>query len=355
MHARYPLLLIVLAVALIAGCDSDGLSEDDPVQTARAVYIANQGNFGDANGSVSVYDPEAGTVSQAALTSFNSILQSLALDDGRLYVAANTGGRVDVFATSGLTQSAQLTGLTGPRYIAVRGDKAFVTDQPPFGSTRPSQVRVIDPSVAAPNVADSIAVSGTVDGIAVAGDRVYAALGAFGSSTRVAAINAAQNTLAEEINVGCAARYLTADRQNEVFVLCTDAAEAVVLDGATGTERARIALPDTAETLFSIGQPAYYAAPAQELYVTTDSGIIRLDTEANVVTAVLDAPTDPAPTAIAYDAGRESLYLGRTPAPPAGFTQRGSVTVHNRQGTPVDTFEVGVAPAYIDLQPPATP
>ena len=350
MRIRFSLVLLVCLPLGLIGCDSSGLDETDPDPSARAVYVANQGNFGDGNGSVSVYDPTDGTVDPAAISSLASIVQSLALDSGDLFVVANTGGRVDVFTTPGLSQTAQLTGFTGPRYVATSGDRAYVTDQPPFGSSRPSQVRVIDRSSDTPVVTDSIAVSGTADGITAAGDRVYAAIGAFGSSTRVAAINATDNSLIDEIDVGCASRYVVADSDDEVFVLCADAPEAVVLDGTTGAEQSRIALPDTAETLFSIGQPASYSAPAQELYVTTDTGIARINTAGNVLDTFLTAGTSVAPTAVAYDAGREALYVGRTPPPPAGFTQQGTITIHDRTGTATDTVQVGVAPAYIALQ-----
>jgi hypothetical protein len=350
MRIRSSLVILVLLTIGLVACDSSGLDDADPDPAAQAVYVANQGNFGDGNGSVSVYDPANGTVDPAAVSSLNSIVQSLAVDDGALFVVANTGGRVDVFATPGLSQTAQLTGFSGPRYVTTSGDRAFVTDQPPFGSSRPSQVRVIDRSGDTPVVTDSIAVSGTADGITAAGDRVYAAIGAFGSSTRVAAINATDQSLINEIDVGCASRYVVADRDDEVFVLCSDTPEAVVLDGATGQERARIALPDTTETLFGIGQPASYSASAQELYVTTDTGIARINTAGNVLDTFLASDRAVAPTAVAYDAGREALYVGRTPPPPAGFTQQGTVTIHDRTGTATDTVQVGVAPAYIALQ-----
>jgi hypothetical protein len=344
---RLRLLLAALLLplgAVLAGCDTAGDSGSAPAPET-AVYVSNQGNFGDGNGSVTRYDPTDETTRTAALDGLNSIVQSLALRDTSLLVMANTGPRIDAFSTEGLSPIAQFTAVNSPRYAAFTGPStAYVTDQSPFGSSLAPAVRILD--LDASSVVGSIRVSGTPEGITVADNRAYAALGAFGDTTLVAAIDLSDNVLDREIDIDCAAREVVADGDGDVFALCGNAAEAVVLDAASGSVETRLALPDTAETTFGVGHAAYYAAEAEELYVPTDSGILRVDTGANAVDAMIDVGLSGPPGAVGYDAERQTLYVARV----AGFTASGTVTLHARDGAQTGSFTAGIAPTDIVIQ-----
>lgn len=339
-------LPFLLFGVLLPGCDLAGSGPGTPAPNVTGVYVANQGNFGDGNGSVTAYDPSTGQLRPAAISGLGSIVQGIALRDTSLLVTANSAARVDVFSTDGPTQTAQITDLTSPRYAAFAGPTtALVTDQSFSGS---SSVRVLDLSGAQPRVSSTLSVPGSPEGIALAGNRAYAALGAFGDTTLVAAIDVDQRRLDREIDVGCSARDVAADETGDVFVLCSDAAEAVVLDAPTGTVKSRLSLPDTAETVFGVGTPAAYATGAQELYVATDTGVLRIDTESNAVDATVDVGLSSPPGAVAYDAPRQELYVAR-PAP-SPFTARGTVTIHDRGGTQTGSFPAGIAPTDIDFR-----
>ena len=54
------------------------LSIDSIAQSSSLnVFVGNQGNFGDTNGSVSVYDPVTNTVSQDVVPGINTLIQSM--------------------------------------------------------------------------------------------------------------------------------------------------------------------------------------------------------------------------------------------------------------------------------------
>ena len=335
--------LPVLLGAGLVGCDLVGDVGTDTPDVA-GVYVGNQGNFSEGNGSVSVYDPTTGERQPEAISGLGSIVQGLAVRDTSLLVTANSAARVDVFSTNGPTQTAQLTDVTSPRYAAFDGPStAYLTDQSFAG---PAAVQVLDLAGPQPRVTSTIEVSGSPEGIAVSEGQAYAALGAFGDTTLVAAIDTRQNTLQDEIDVGCTARDVAADDTGDVFVLCTDAAEAVILGGATGTVASRLPLPDTAETVFGVGDPSAYSPGARELYVATDSGVLRIDTESNTVETTVDVGLSAPPGAVGYDASRQELYVAR----PAGFTERGTVTIHERDGTQTGSFQAGIAPTDIAFQ-----
>lgn len=336
-------LTIVLGVSL-TGCDLVSDNEDSDSTATTGVYVANQGNFGDGNGSVTVFDPETQETRPSAVSNLGSTVQGIAVRDTSLLVMANSAARLDVFSTDGPTQTGQVTDLSGPRYAAfTTPSTAYVTDQSLAG---PSAVHVVDLSGSSPQVTSSISVSGLPDGITVTGDRAYAALGGFSDTTLVAALDASDNTLVREIDIGCYSRAIAADGDGDVFALCSDAAEAVVLDGASGEVETRLSLPDTAATAFGIGYPVSYSAGAEELYVTTDTGIIPIDTQSNTVADPVDVGLSSAPGAVAYNAARQELYVARVPS----FTERGTVTIHDRDGEQTGAFDAGIAPTYVDVR-----
>ncbi|PSQ97921.1 MAG: hypothetical protein BRD55_00515 [Bacteroidetes bacterium SW_9_63_38] len=340
-------LLPLLPLGLV-GCDLAGLDDSGP-SPADGVYVANQGNFGDGNGSVTVYDPADQTAQPEAISGLGSIVQGVALRDTSLLVMANTGARVDLFSTNGPTQTGQVTGFNSPRYATFTDETtAYITDQSPFGSSASPAVRILNVNGAQSQVVDSIPVSGNPEGIAVSEptDRAFAALGAFGASTLVAVLNTSQNTLDREVDIGCAPRDVVADNDGDVFALCSDAASAVILDAGSGTVDTTLALPDTAESASGVGDPASYDADSEELYIASDSGIIRVNTASNTVEATVNVGLSRTPGAVGYDSGDGVLYVARL-NPSSPFTSAGTVTIHERDGTQMGSFGAGIAPTYI--------
>lgn len=342
---RSTLLALVITVTLaLAACDLLGGEDDsDPSVATAGVYVANQGNFTEGNGSVTIFDPETEQVQPTAVSNLNSIVQGIAVRDTSLLVLANSAARIDVFSTEGPTQTAQLTDLTGPRYATFVGTStAFVTDQSFEGT---SALQAVDLSGNQPQLASRLPVEGTPEGITAVGDQIFASLGAFGDTTLVATVGAGEESI-ENIDIGCASRFVVADRDGDVFALCSDAAEAVILDGGTGGIETRLSLPDTAETVSNIGQPASFAPEPEELYVATDSGILRIDTAGNTVATTVDVDASSPIGAVAYDDLREELYVAQVPS----FTERGTVTIHARSGEQTGSFQAGIVPAHIDFR-----
>lgn len=337
------LFALILAAGL-AGCDLLGTNDDGPSPVTSGVYVANQGNFGDGNGSVSLYNPDSETTTQSAIGDLNSIVQSLALQSDRLFLTANTGGRLDVFDATDQTQVGQLSNFEGPRYLTFpTDDTALLTDQSFSGS---SSVHVLDIGSDSSTLEASVDVPGTPEGITHTGEQIYAALGGFSDTTLVATFDASAPSSVETIDVGCAPRFVLADRQNEVFAVCSDAPEVVVLNGSTGEEQTRLDLPGTPSTA-GPGQTAFFAPNAEELYVVVgEDRLTRINTSSNSVATTL-GPLDGDPIgAVGYDAVRQELYVGHVPS----FTESGTVTIHERDGTQTGSFQAGIAPAYIDFR-----
>lgn len=346
LNLRRSFLIILLTLSVVAvGCDSGGV--DDEPEEASAVFVANQGNFGDGNGSVSTYDPATDMAQPAAVppAQLGSTVQGAFLTEERYYVVANTGRRLDVFDRETLQRVGQTDMLfANPRYVLVEGETAYVTDQV-FGGT--SSVAVLDLSGEAIALRERIEVSGSPEGLARAGDRLFVGLGAFDASDRVAIIDAEQGALIEEVDIGCSARFVLADRQGEVFALCTDTGEAVILDGLSGDELARLDLGGAVSTN-GPGQDGYYTSETEELYaVVGQNTVVRINTANNAVAGTVGPLSGTPISAVAYDAERQTLYLGRTEPAPAGFTERGTVTLHRRDGEQTGRFETGIAPTYI--------
>ena len=338
---RY-LVLLILPLLLVA-CDSN---DPAPEPGASAVLVANQGNFSDGDGSVTAYDPETGTATER-IGGLASIVQSVELSGDRLFVTANSGGRVEVrSARSG--ERLGLVEVESPRYVASAGpNKAYVTS---LLYDRPSEVVVFDPSTQ--EVAGTVEVGGFAEGIAVTNGRAYVAIGAFGASTEVVVLDIETDEVAERIDVGCVApRFVLADGDGEVWIFCAgspeDDGEIVVLDGASGDEVARLAVGGRVLTA-GPGQDAFFAPDAQEMYVVKDEAtVLRFDAAANALRDELDLGGAPI-GAVAYDARTERLYVGRAD-PDNPYTAAGAVTIHDRAGAEVGRFDAGVLPSHIVL------
>src|SRR4051812_13429578 len=71
------------------------------LSNAKKVYIVNEGNLGSINSSVSLYDPETGSVIEDFYYSQNNshlgdVTQSMSFNNGRYYIVVNNSNKIVV-------------------------------------------------------------------------------------------------------------------------------------------------------------------------------------------------------------------------------------------------------------------
>lgn len=353
-------LLVCASLVLLpftAGCELLG-GNDEKDAAPAGVLVANQGNFTQGNGSVTAYDPETGQVDAGVISGLGAIIQSIHLSGGRIYVVANTGDRIDVFDADTYEQVGQIGGLVSPRYMVDGpGGRAYVTNQyGAAGSFTGGSVSVLD--LASNTKRKDIPVADNPEGLALAGNRLYVTHHVFGNGRTISVIDVETEAVVDTIDVDCdGPRAIFADREGDVFVFCTgktlydDAFNVIgetnaavrVLDGETGAILKRIEIDGRIGTP-APGQDAFYASGSNEIYAVKDEHtVLRFDTARNVLAGQIGPLEGGTIGAVAYDAASEVLYVAHVPS----FTERGTVTLHDRGGALVGSFTAGVVPSHI--------
>ncbi len=363
-------LCFFLALGL-AGCDLFGDDDDDGPVPATGVIVGNSGNFADQDGSVTVFDPATQNASTVDLEV--AFVNSLAMHDGLLYVVDNTAadgaGRITLFDSEDLEAVGQIAFAQPPRAIAFASDdKAYATLYGPFDENfnpLPGAVAVVD--LGTNTVTKTLEVGLQPDGLVVAGGKVFVAnVGFGGSSTTLTVIDAATDEVTNTLDLGCEGPdEVFVDGEGEVVVVCAGQSawtgtatngQVLFLNPDTETVTTRLALSHGVGSVNGT-QLSYYT---NEMLFVLSSGtdeILRFDTRTNTLAGTLRVP--PADdlvglAAIAYDAGRDDLYVARmpvgdTPGTP-DFTAAGAVVVLDDAGQQTGRFTVGISPAHIVLR-----
>lgn len=356
MIKRLKSVFVLALIVVLAACDS-GSSEERLV--TAGVVVANQGNFSEGTGSVTVYDPESNTTA-TLVDNLGSIVQSIFLKGDSLYVMANSASRIDVFSYSGGGRIAQIPGVVSPRYMTTNGSETgYITnlyDAP--GSFSGGTVTVLDLTTHV--VVDTITVGDQPEGILSVGPRLFVANNGFGSGTTVSVINQVSAETIGSIEMGChGPHFMAVDAEVEVFVACSGGTlydedfnpveeldgEIVVFDGATFSEVERVQIAGKIQAAFGSGTSIFHSPETEEVFYVRNSNTVgRFNTATNSVIDEVTISGDPI-SAIAYDHVDNKLYLGRVPA----FDVNGSVTIHSVDGTQTGSFAAGVAPVQISF------
>ena len=352
--------LLVLALLLAA-----------PASAQDGIYVANQGNFSDGDGSVTqlpFFYESGGAPTQLFEGQLGTILQSATLIDDRLYLVGNSANKIDVVDARTNARIGEITGgFSGPRYledIGLRPGKAYVTNQV-YGGT--SFVLPVD--LAARTTGAPIPVDGLPETLAVVGDSVYVALGTFGPGgggrDSLAVLDARLDRLTGYIDIGCYARFVvTPVFSDDVLAFCEDTDEMVVLNAQTRGIVQRLAFGEDIGDPFGVGQTVgpgvvYIATrtanPSTATYfVIVESGVAEVDFDYREDRFEI-ARTIPIPevedrpiSAVALTRGSD-LVLGR-PDPDNPFTADGTITVHGEDGRLLATYPAGIYPVHVAIQ-----
>ena len=123
------LIIIFLALSLHACKDSESVKSIPDAQ--RLLLIANEGNFGWGDGSLTIYDPEGKIESnevykQRNNESIGNVFQSILEYDNRYFFVINNSSKIIVTDTS-YRKIGEITGFNSPRYIyPIKDDKQYL-------------------------------------------------------------------------------------------------------------------------------------------------------------------------------------------------------------------------------------
>lgn len=300
----------------------------------NGVFVLNEGNFNGGNATLSFYNKSTEMLSNGVFTSVNTIplgdvVQSMEIRDGKGYIVVNNSGKVEVVNLSDLSSAGTVTGLTSPRYVTfVSNTKAYVSDL--FSGT----VSIFDPQTLA--VSGGVSISGQVEQMEYVGGNVMVA----GSGANmVYKLNPATDALTDSVNVGVGPSSLAVDANGKVWVLT---------NGGFGTEVPKLVRinPSDLSIELTLDFPSTNNYPGNLEIDGSGTSLFFVHGQVYKM-GITDValPSTPFASAFAYKCGVDPVG-GLVYISDAGdFNSNGSVYRYQADGTPVDTFNVGVIPA----------
>jgi hypothetical protein len=356
---------LICFIFMTSGC---GILDDNDAPSspsATGVIVANGGNYSDQNGSLTLHDPATRKTTQTS--SMGGFIQGLSYSKDRLHVLFNTfgPGRIDILDPSNLTLTAQWTGMDSPRDMAIGENDAWVTTSvwgEPGELLNLSSTGSIVQSIQVGNVPESVALWGET--------AVVANNGSLGGGTTLSVLTVGTGQVST-VDVGCdgprdlyvAAELIVVCSGKTVYtpdfseILEQTPGQIVFLDAAFEVV-ARIRLDEQIGSTNGT-ETGFHSEDTDELFVTVSSSetiiIVDLITRQTVATVDLSGQEGLIGlSGVAYDAGRDQIYVGRFPVSGAGsfpdYAAAGTVQVLDRGGQLQHAFTAGASISTIILQ-----
>ncbi|MEO0474079.1 MAG: DUF5074 domain-containing protein [Bacteroidota bacterium] len=327
------LIWFALVILVLAACDK---TDPGPNNIEGSVLINNEGNFQSANASLDVLDLETETVSSSVFADRNGemlgdVFQSITKIGERLYLVVNNSNKVEIVNESDYTSVATVEGLTSPRYVhAVSNDKAYITDL--FGGS----IAVLNLNT---NTIDSsIPLAGWSEQMWQKGERVFVA---HPGNDYLYVINSANDEIIDSVQVALGGGDLREDTDGNLWVLCSGQSFNNIAGGLYQID------PDNLSVLQSFD---FTASDSPSELSMNDDGTRLYYLLNGVKSMAITATALPTTNLIegsfyGMEIDPETDWLYLTDA--KDFQQRGDLLRFQDDGTPVDTFAVGIGPGDV--------
>lgn len=347
---RYLLLALPL---FLAACDDDTetVTPTEPQgKYSTGVFVVNEGNFSDGDGSISFYDTNN---EESALGIFETengfpvggLIQNMKIHDGKAYLMTNRASQLLVVDAASFEEEANLTELVDPFDFAALAEKGYVSvwDAPDANFAYPdSYIAILD--LVTQQVLDTIQVGQRVAGMLAHAGTIYAAVE---GGNEILAINPGFDEVETRISTPAGPSRLVVDANNQLWAICTSGALVQIdptsntviktINGITGLGfNEKFAIDGSGNVMywiandFSSGTGAVYS-----LSITADTP------PANPLFT-----TDYLPYGIGVNPGDGLLYVGE-----GDFTvTQGTVYRYASSGILQDEFSAGRAPSGFVFQ-----
>lgn len=325
-------------------------SDPEAIPYESGVYIINQGNFGDNNGTLSYLSRSSNAVATNIFVQANpTLISSGSLEDytevngkGILLVDNMTAGldKVEIVESGTFKTLAtlKLPDIENPRRVIQAGlNKAYVSCWDVSGSFSagtffkdPGYVALID--LNSSTVVKKIPAVKGVEAMVLVGSEVFAGSVNYSGDKNLAIINTETNEVKQRIEFGTAPQPIAVDAEGKLWILAGKEMIQMVVASRAIEKRLMLPAAPTAITISRDKKTFYYSANNR----TYKFGIN--ETTASTTNVVFNR----AFSALGADPQTGRLYGSQYPAL---YTQAGYVLRYEENGMFVDSVKAEIAPS----------
>jgi len=218
-------LVMVFGLIFFVQCNDD----PEPVKESffkNGVFIVNEGNFSDSDGSLSYYDFDSASVGNNVFETVNArplaaIFQSMAFYNNRGYII-DSNGRIEIVNEKDMTSFGTIaSGLSLPRYFAGNSNYGYVSDWGPYDdnwANPDSKIHVLDLNNM--EIKESLITPSRPEDIMVYNDLLYVANSA---ANLITVYNPVDNILVDSIEVNNGPIQFVLDKNQDLWVISNGA------------------------------------------------------------------------------------------------------------------------------------
>lgn len=333
---------LVLLSILISSCGSD---DSIPLgEYENGIFVINEGNFQDGDGSVTYYGRSNSTIEQTIFSGVNDtqlgdVVQSGIVHEGLAYLVVNNSNKVEVVNAYTFEREMTIPDVLLPRYMAVSGDKGYLTEWVSFSD--PGRVSIID--LASGTVDNTITVGFGAEDVEVVGNKIFVS-NSFGNTISV--IDQSNNNSVETVTVSSSPKGMVIDKNGDLWVACGGGFDANFSPANNGAIY-KID-PSSNEILTTYELNANFSAKMvmnndrDALYYYVGNTIFVQNVEGTSISTEPFAVVEGATSiyGIGLDPTTGIVYVGDSKF----FAEDGEVFRYDPNGTLIDSFDTGVAP-----------
>lgn len=125
---------LLSASFIFSSCSSDDNDGGPAGEFASGVFVVNEGNFQDADGSITHYNSGNGTATQAIYNTTNNgailgdVVQSMSISGDLAYLVVNNSNKVEVVNANTFESEYTITDVSLPRYFTTFNGKGYITE-----------------------------------------------------------------------------------------------------------------------------------------------------------------------------------------------------------------------------------
>ena len=356
LHPGKSILLFLLLFGMIISCKKDdnfGEVNTNPSEYSgsKGVFIVNEGNFGQANGSISFLDTDSLKMGNDIFSHANGrpvgdVPISMAIIEDYVWIVVNNSARIEICKVEDMISVGSISDLTSPRFLLpLPGNKAYVSD---FYS---SEITIINTSTH--SISGAIDIGHSSEKMILAAGKVFVTFWSNYNfpgleNNQIVVIDPMSDEVVNNIQVGKEPNSMVIDKNGGLWILCSG--------GYAGEEKPSLWRIDP--TNLQIEGSIYFNDVNQSpdnlcINGTRDTlcflnrGIFSMAVEADPLPTTALIPEEGSLFySLAIDPGTSIIYA--TDA--IDYQQRGLVLRYRPDGMLIDSFRGGVIPGMFEFR-----